>query len=371
MRQRQGLADMLRPAGHAAEREHEARQQHRGQKEEEGQLQRLQLVAGQRREGEAHAEIGQHEDADHRQQQHRAAHHRHLEQQEGGTQDDGQLQIAQQHIGQDLADHHLERPHRCGQQVFHRAALTLAGHGQRSQHDHGHGQDGADQAGHDVVAGQSFGVVAALDAHLERRGAWGQRGERPAQLAVQRGLCKLVQRGNGVARSRGVGGIGRDQQRRPFAAHDAGAEVVGHDDQELNVAALQQRVAARFRNAAFDDAEIAAGLQRRDDAARHWAGVLADDRGRQALGVGVDRVAEQHQLQHRHAHRHREGQAVAQHLLHLLECNREGAGDGKHQAAAEKLSVAWPTSRTKASSRSRAPASATMAAAVPRASTWP
>src|SRR5262245_40241780 len=47
------LADRLGPAGHAAEREHEAREQHRGQEVEERELHRLELVLRERRERDA------------------------------------------------------------------------------------------------------------------------------------------------------------------------------------------------------------------------------------------------------------------------------------------------------------------------------
>ena len=46
--------------------------------------------------------------------------------------------------------------------------------------------------------------------------------------------------------------------------------------------------------------------------------VERDHRGRQVLRVGVDRVAEQHQLHDRHADQHREGQPVAPQLHELL-----------------------------------------------------
>ena len=63
---------------------------------------------------------------------------------------------------------HFERPRRHGEQVFHRAALAFAGDGQAGDHDHGHREDDAHQAGHDVVLGDGFGVVERVDAQIDR-----------------------------------------------------------------------------------------------------------------------------------------------------------------------------------------------------------
>ena len=76
----------------------------------------------------------------------RAAEHRHVEQQQGGADDDRDLDQPDADERQQLADHHLERGDRHGEQVLHGAALALAGDGERGHDHHGHGQDGADQA---------------------------------------------------------------------------------------------------------------------------------------------------------------------------------------------------------------------------------
>ena len=79
MRERQDFADDLRPMRHAAERKHEAGEQDRRQEEEERHLHRLQLVLRDRREGDAHREVGGDEDERDDQQQRDAAQHRHVE----------------------------------------------------------------------------------------------------------------------------------------------------------------------------------------------------------------------------------------------------------------------------------------------------
>ena len=69
VRERQKFADRLRPARHAAEREHEAGEQDRRQEEEEGHLHGLQLVLGEGGKGDAHGEIGRDEDERDREQE--------------------------------------------------------------------------------------------------------------------------------------------------------------------------------------------------------------------------------------------------------------------------------------------------------------
>ena len=64
-------------------------------------------------------------------QQAEAADHRHVEQEPRGQQDQADLDVADEDVGDDLADQHLDRPRRHGEQVLHRAALALAGDRQR------------------------------------------------------------------------------------------------------------------------------------------------------------------------------------------------------------------------------------------------
>ena len=57
-----------------------------------------------------------------------AADHRHVEEELRREEDHDHLHVADHDVGHDLAEHHLERAHRRGEQVLHRAALALAGH---------------------------------------------------------------------------------------------------------------------------------------------------------------------------------------------------------------------------------------------------
>ena len=109
------------------------------------------------------------EEAERAEQQRQRAADRQAEEQRRRDQDQRDLDIADEHVGHDLGDHHLDRPDRHRQQVLHRAALALAviasvvtNSVENSQHD-------ADQAGHDVEHGELLGIVAGVHDELERR----------------------------------------------------------------------------------------------------------------------------------------------------------------------------------------------------------
>ena len=106
-------------------------------------------------------------------------------------QDHRDLDRADGDVGHDLADHHLDRPHRHGEQVLHGAALALAGDGERGHHHHGHGQDHRQQAGHDVEPRLALGVVAALQHDLDaaRLGIARRRAGRPGRA---RSACSMA-----------------------------------------------------------------------------------------------------------------------------------------------------------------------------------
>src|SRR6185436_18677492 len=149
----QDLADRLRPAGHAAEREHEAREQHRRQEVEERELHRLELVLRKRRKGDADREVGGDEEKGYDIQDGNAAHERHEEEIARREQDDARLDQPDEDVRHDLAGHHFQRLRGGSEQVLHRAALALARHGEAGHHYHGHGEDHPHQAGDDVVLG--------------------------------------------------------------------------------------------------------------------------------------------------------------------------------------------------------------------------
>ena len=166
--------------------------------------------------------------------------HRHAEQQPAGQQDQRDLDVADDDVGHDLAEHDLERADRHREQVLHRAALALAGDRDRGHHHHGHGQDGADQARHDVVFGRAFGVVAAVDAQIERRARRLSAASGPVRSCASAVRFERGERCQRVAGRDRVGGVGLDQDRRPLAAQQLAREVRRNAEHELDLAAREQ-----------------------------------------------------------------------------------------------------------------------------------
>src|SRR5690606_5417118 len=103
----------------------------------------------------------------------------------GGGQYHRGLDIADDDIGQDLPHHHLKRAYWHGEQVLHRAALRLAGHGERCENDHGEGEDDADKSRYDVEFGPSFRIVASMNDNIEGQGRGDDICERAFEIAVQ------------------------------------------------------------------------------------------------------------------------------------------------------------------------------------------
>src|SRR5215213_9490299 len=77
--------------------------------------------------------------------------------------------------------------------------------------------------------------------------------------------------------------------------------------------------------------EIFARAQRRHEGAREHAVVLDQDCGWQVLRVGVDGVAEQHQLHERDEDHRRKRDAVAPELDQLLDEGGVEAAEGHHR----------------------------------------
>ncbi len=210
-----------------------------GRKKKLAHLHGLELVAGDGGKGDAHGEVGGDEDQRHGQQQDQAADHRHVEEEAGADEDQPHLDVADEDVGNDLADQHLERPRGHGEQVLHRAALALAGDRQGGDHDHGHREDDAEQAGDDVVLRDRFGVVEGVDAQVNRAVRPGQESERPLEVVLQRAVEQQGQGAERVAGGGRVGGVGLDEDGGPVAAQQVAREILRDVDDELDFAAGQ------------------------------------------------------------------------------------------------------------------------------------
>ena len=168
----------------------------------------------------------------------------------------------------------------------------------------------------------ALGVVERVHAHLEwrrRRRASGASGplrsfarDRRRELAHRRDRACPVAAGSVASAS--ISSAGRSP-RSSLREKSAGMLSTNC------TSPLRERGARRVLVWQLaDDVEIAARLHRRDVAARELAaGRRSITRGRQVLRIGVDRVAEQHQLHDRNADDHAEGDAVAPQLQELLE----------------------------------------------------
>ena len=147
------------------------------------------------------------------------------------------------------------------------------------------------------------------------------------QVPVQRGRQR-GERGRGVADRRRIGRVGIHQHRRLVAAVDRPVEIGRnvHDKKQLAIgeAALGLRL-GRER----PDVVIAGVAQRRDERPLIFGMVGREQPGRQVLGVGVDRVAEQKQLHHRQGDDHAQRQRVAPDLDPFLAQDGQEASEGE------------------------------------------
>ena len=98
-----------------------------------------------------------------------AALHRHVEQQVAGGDDDAQVEQRDEHIGDDLADDHLDRPDRRGEDLLQGAALVLLDDAERGENGADDHHDHGDDAGHDEVDALQLRIVPDAALHLDRR----------------------------------------------------------------------------------------------------------------------------------------------------------------------------------------------------------
>jgi hypothetical protein len=168
-------------------------------------------------------------------------------------------------------------------------------------------------------------MVPPVHADVDRRRRGLELGQAALEVPVQRRERDLRKRRDGVPGRRWVRGVCLDQQDGALAAHQPAAEILRDRDGELHLAEREQPLELVFGRHLVVDAEVAARLQCRDQAPRIHARVGAQHRGRQPLGVGIDRVAEEDELQHRDADDHAEGEPVAPELDELLDDDPEPA----------------------------------------------
>ncbi len=252
MRERQCLADILRPGRHAGKRKQETGQQNIRQKKHHRHLHRLQLVLRHGRERVADRQIGGDEQRAERGEHTEIADDRHTEQRDADADDQRGLHETDHDIGRDLAEHDLDGGDRHRQQAFHGAALDLACHRQRSKDQHGHGEDGADQSGHDVELGHAGRIVARVGADFERH----DRTVGNVAVVRQRGLQHLAERAERRTRRHRIGSVGCDQDRRLVAAAHRALEIGRYFDREQHGSRGEQLVDLSLGARQLGDLEI-------------------------------------------------------------------------------------------------------------------
>ena len=147
----------------------------------------------------------------------------------------------------------------------------------------------------------------------------------PAQLAPERGVDQSLHRRDRRAGRHRVGGVGDHQHGGPVASPHVALEARRNLDAELRIARPDQLVELLGIAHLPAEIEIVGVLHRRQHGAGQRAVVAHQHRRRQLLGVGVDGVAEQSELQDRHEDHGGEGHAVAPHLHELLDHHRPHA----------------------------------------------
>ena len=179
---------------------------------------------------------------------------------------------------------------------------------------HGHGQDHADQRGHDLHGGALLRVV--LGAHLEHLAA--RCGYTPGALRQRhRHECARD------VLDRRLAAVDEQLRERPVADQAAPLEIRGNVDADRHLAGTQAAPQIADGGGVFAYAHDSGRLHVRDERTRHRRSRFVDHCGAEAAHVEVDRVAEQQHLQQRNADDHAERQPVAPQLADLL------GGDGE------------------------------------------
>src|SRR5690606_32517940 len=283
------------------------------------------LVARRRRDEEAERQVDDDEDVEADEEGDGRTLEGHVEEYaRGGEEDDG-LHVADEHVGQNLAQHDFHRADRGRDQHLHGAALGFFDDGDGGDHHHGHTEDDGEEPRHDVGGGLALGIVLAVDDDRERRGRAGRLTQRALQRFADGDVDDARERGNRTAGGGGIGRVGGDEDFWRAPADHVALEVLRDDDDEIGVAAPQRLLAGFDAGYRATEIEIGGVLHAGDDGAGQRAVVGHFDQRGQVPRVGVDGKAEQHELDDGQPDHHREGDAIAAHLDELLEQHRAEA----------------------------------------------
>lgn len=294
-----GVLDAL---GHVLDGEGEAREEHGGEGEHEGAHHRLLLSAAQRGDEEAEAKGAHEEEGGGADEQQDAPPEGDVEPEEGDAGDDCDVDVADDGERHELADDEFPSLDRRDDDLLHGADLLLAHHRHAGEHHGGDEDHGGDDPRHIEVA--ALQVVVEPGAAFELYPA---EPCRPPPLPYEvlrhdlaaellRNLHRIAHDDPGGAR---VGAVDDDLERCCPPGADLFLEPPVHLHRGPHRPPVEEVADLLLPPHPPYDVEVAGALQPGHQVAARGAVVLVVDRGGDMLDVGVDRVAEEGDLDRR------------------------------------------------------------------------
>jgi hypothetical protein len=133
-----------------------------------------------------------------------------------------------------------------------------------------------------------------------------------------------------------VGGVSLHEHRWPFSANQPAREVWRHIQNELDFPASQQTTGGFLGFDMVDDREVSAVFHCVNEPPQEWTVVRGKHGDGKVLRIGVNREAEENELDNRNAKHHRKRETIATHLNKLLAQDRNEPSEieSKHQSRA-------------------------------------
>ena len=162
-----------------------------------------------------------------------------------------------------------------------------------------------------------------MNSQFDRAGPGGELVQRTGEVPVESRARDFVDDLHGRTHGRGIGGVGLHEHRRSVSANQPAREVRGEIQNKLHLSASQQATGGFFRLDVIDDCEVAAVFHGVDKPAHEGTVVRGEHRNRQILRIGINRKAEENELDDGNSKHHREGETVAPHLDEFLAQDRD------------------------------------------------
>ena len=312
------MPDDLNQCRCIAQVEDETRKHHRRQQApQKCHLTGLKLVARAPRNEEPHQQ--RHHQVQRAPQHHHAqrASHRHLEKEMRGQQAHGQVHQPHAHVGNQLGQHDLQRPHRRHEKRLHRAALPFTGNEQRgekgpNQREHQHQQPRHQEPG--ALAGL-VEPKPLLHLHAARRQGLSGRAS-PIRLLLRPERQHAIHVGLDGGGRRGFTAIDHQLHRRIAGLQPPG-KVRWHPQDGLHLVPAQPLLGLQHAGC---PARLHVGGTTQPGQHLLHAGrrIFQHHRHPHVLHVEGHAVAKQQDQCHRQRQAHQQIAAVTQHLMELL-----------------------------------------------------